>query len=169
MKKNLIVFLTGLSMAGMVSCNSSSDKEHQTDNTNANPPVAAVDSFPASGTLSGDSIFVTGKYVLFFGTDEQIKDPADQAAITQFKETATAVIDSINGKGKLKASYCVVNYIVVNSRGNSKMVISRTYFKEKTGMIMLDGNQPPEIRKGVLTATEYHAALAKFFMTNVNS
>jgi hypothetical protein len=117
----------------------------------------------------GDSIFVSGKYVLFFGTDEQIKDPAEQAAITRFKETAAAVIDSINNQGNLKATYCVVNHIVVNNRGNSRMVISRTYFKEKTGIIMMDGSQPPEIRKGVLTPAEYHAALAKYFMTNVNS
>ncbi|MBL7915755.1 MAG: hypothetical protein JNL49_11985 [Bacteroidia bacterium] len=169
MKKNLILFLTLLSFAGLVSCNSTPEKGTTAEDANATAPVAAVDSFPPSGTLSGDSIFVSGRYVLFFGTDEQIKDPAEQAAITQFKETAAAVIDSINRQGNLQATYCVVNHIVVNNRGNSRMVISRTYFKEKTGIILMDGNQPPEIRKGVLTAPEYHAALAKFFMTNVNS
>ena len=169
MKSKLILFLTGISLAGLVSCNSSSEKKHDMEGNGSEPVVAEVDSFPASGTLSGDSVFVSGKYVIFFGTDEQIKDPAEQAAITQFKEIATAVIDSINAKGNLAASYTVVNHIVVNNRGNSRMVISRTYFKEKTGMIMMDGSQPPEIRKGFLTGAEYHAALAKFFMTNVNS
>jgi hypothetical protein len=169
MKQNLILLLTGISFAGLVACNSTPEKGTAAEDANLTAPVAAVDSFPPSGTLSGDSIFVSGKYVLFFGTDEQIKDPTEQAAITQFKETAAAVIDSINNQGNLKATYCVVNHIVVNNRGNSRMVISRTYFKEKTGIIMMDGNQPPEIRKGVLSATEYHAALAKFFMVNVNS
>lgn len=169
MKKNLILLLTGLSFAGLVACNSTPEKGTSEADANVTAPNATVDSFPPSGTLIGDSIFVSGKYVLFFGTDEQIKDPAEQAAITQFKETAASVIDSINNQGNLKATYCVVNHIVVNNRGNSRMVISRTYFKEKTGIIMMDGSQPPEIRKGVLTPTEYHAALAKYFMTNVNS
>ena len=169
MKINLILFLAGLSFAGLASCNSKPENGNSAEENNVTPPAASIDSFPPSGTLSGDSIFASGRFVVFFGTDEVIKDPAEQEAITQFKETATAVIDSINSQGNLKAAYCVVNHIVVNNRGNSRMVISRTYFKEKTGIIMMDGNQPPEIRKGVLSTAEYHAALAKYFMTNSNS
>lgn len=133
-------------------------------------PAAAAPStanFPESGTMKGDSIFITGKYVLFFGTGKEIPDTSEQARITTFKNTAAQVIDSLKLAKGPGASYTLAEHIVIYKNDGTSMVVSRTNFKEKTGVLLMDGAQPPLIRKGILNPNEYHDVIAEYFMTRL--
>ena len=123
--------------------------------------------FPPSGTMKGDTIFITGKYVLFFGTAKEIPDAAEQARVTAFKNSASLVIDSLKSAKGPEASYTLAEHIVIYKNDGTSMVVSRTNFKEKTGMLLMDGGQPPLIRKGILDLKEYHDVIATYFMTQL--
>lgn len=127
----------------------------------------AKSAFPSAGTMKGDSIFITGKYILFFGTGKEIADAAEQARVTSFKNTASLVIDSLHSAKGPDASYTLANHIVIYKNDGTSMVISRTNFKEQTGVLLMDGGQPPLIRKGILELHEYHDLIADYFLTRL--
>lgn len=139
--------------------------EKQAPVTTASTPAKSP--FPESGTMKGDTIFITGKYVLFFGTGKDIPDTEEQARITGFKKTASLMIDSLKSAKGPDASYTLAEHIVIYKNDGTSMVVSRTNFKEKTGVLVMDGAQPPLIRKGILEMNEYHEVLAEYFMTRL--
>ena len=64
----------------------------------------AKSAFLSAVTIKGASIFITGKYILCFGTGKEIADAAEQARVTGFKSTASLVIDSLHRAKRTDAS-----------------------------------------------------------------
>jgi hypothetical protein len=153
-----------LLIVGIISCNSENDKS----DTNSSP-VSTKDSKPQNeiaknlpeiGSLNGDTINLSGHYVVFYGPEG--KD--DDLVLKQYKETVTIIIDSLKKAGDIPVTYTTVNNFRVFSRGGSAMILSRAGFSEDKGVLVMDGLQPPTIKKGSFSVTEYHAFIKKYFL-----
>lgn len=114
---------------------------------------------PKPGSINGDTINLSGKFVLFYGPENELADSISK----NFKELSNVIIDSLTRTGDLNVAYTSVSNFKVYSKNGSPMIISTEGFIEKTGILVMDGLQPPAIIKGVKPASDYHALIKKYF------
>ena len=156
-----------------ISCNSSKKEDIATSQdsltvkkstqliTNQNP-----------GAESGDTVFISGNYVLLFAPsneefDKMISTTNDQSldtVKTAFNSCASQLMDSLKVKGDLPFSMSNKRFIKVKMQSGSFLSFDRTALKQHVGMVMIDGRQLPVIRQGVQDNTTWNAALKKYFM-----
>jgi len=115
---------------------------------------------PVAGSVSGDTMNLHGQFVVFYASEDTTNDLAIQA----FSETTVVIVDSLKKTANLPVAVTSVNNFWVYNRDGSIMILSRKGFPEKTGILMMDGLQPPGIRKGNITIDECHALIKKYFL-----
>jgi len=120
-----------------------------------------VANIPEAGSLSGDTINLSGKYVLFFGPSS---GPAqEQAESREFRVISETLIDSVNSIGNIKTLYSEVGHFRIYSADGSSMIISKSALRTTVGVLMTDGHQPPSIKKGPVPAAEYLGKIKEYF------
>ncbi len=128
-------------------------------------PETVKNSPPTVGSLTGDTLNIGGKFVLFFGPvetgDSTMKMTPE--VLRTFKATSAALLDSLSSNADIKAIYSTAPVFRIYTANGSVMIISKSALNEEAGMLMTDGSQPPTIKKGVLTSNEYHRLIKNYF------
>ncbi len=147
---------------GLISCDS--DQKETDSETKEIPKPASPQKIkteiPESGSVTGDTINLNGQFVLFYGPEEKSKDET----LVKYMETITVIMDSLKIAGNLPFAYTTVSNMRIYNRDGSAMIISRSGFNENKGVLIMDGLQPPTIKKGMLTLPEYHQLIKKYFL-----
>lgn len=157
MKQLLIGFGVALFFMGLAGC--TGDKKNESDDTEIVKPDSIPD-FPTAGSVSGDTMNLHGKFVVFYASE----DTSIASSVETFKETIAIITDSLKKTADIPFAITSVHNFRVYSRTGSTMIISRQGFPEKFGVLLMDGLQPPTIRKGDITTEECHAMIKKYFM-----
>jgi len=126
---------------------------------------------PLAGTETGDTIFISNQYVLFYSpSTAELQDLKSAAAfddldlmLNEFEKVSGIIKDSLDKAGDLKFSFTSKRFFKIYTRTGTSMIMNKMYLKQPVGMVMTDGLQPPVTRYGVLPASEYHKALKEFF------
>ncbi len=143
-----------------VSCNQEQKKELETVNKDNN--IAVTDSLiPEVGSVSGDTINIHGKYVLFF-VHEQDKEKLT-AEGSQFCLRTGVLIDSLKKVSGIMGSCTRAGYFRIYSKNNNPMIITASALNTDAGVLVTDGSQPPKIIKGVLPDSDYHQLFKDYF------
>lgn len=164
---NLLRYIAAILLLNFMACKNEPADQEAGQPENKTSGGAALSTLPESGSLSGDTLNINGKFVLFFGpveTKEGQKTPADQ--IMAFKATSAALIDSLATKTDIKAVYSTAAFFRIYTNNGSKMIISKSALNEEAGLLMNDGNQPPTIKKGIQTSNEYYKQIRQYFFMN---
>src|SRR5688572_33423195 len=109
----------------IVSCKGDDKNIQETSSTEAEKKTPASTP-PAPGSMSGDTINLSGKFVLFFGP-EVIADPKQNPGtgeIETFRNTSTNVMDSLKSIPHLSMAYSNADYFRIYLAGGSSMVVS---------------------------------------------
>lgn len=132
--------------------NSNNDKSVEKQDTitksETRPPVKEI---PKSGSVEGDTINISGRYVLFFHPSPQKAKSLNlgEQEINRFKSTANSIIDSIGSISQgVSASLTTLDHVRIYGRKGYPMIISLTSFSDPFGMIISDGTQISPITKG---------------------
>lgn len=166
-----------------LSCGSPEDKKSgDTSTTFNNDPVAPANpgmndqfsSVPESGTVSNDSVYLSGSYILFFGpSSEEVQmfeekgnmPPGYMELINaadnlrrQMEDTLTAM------RVPLDFSYSEASTVCITMEDGGRMYFNRRNLKFPAGMIMMDGMQPPAIRSANNTIQDYYRYVKDFFV-----
>jgi hypothetical protein len=162
-----IHLVTTLLFVTLISCQSnqtgSPDEPGEQPHESAGPAGNNAGAVPGVGTLTGDTLNISGKLVLFFG-------PADSAGIGQpeairnYQDLTSQLIDSLSAKSGINALYSTAGYFRIYTSKGTAMVISKSALESETGILMTDGAQPPTIRKGTFTESEYHHHIKSYFL-----
>ena len=159
-----------LVLASLVSCQGDQNKADNESNgqsvENALPIIGEQPGQLEAGSLTGDTLNISGKLMLFFGpvesaTGEQAV-PAEELAA--YKSVATRLIDSLSTKSDIKAMYSTAGYFRIYTSNGSAMIITKSALKTETGVLMTDGSQPPSIRKGTFSENEYQKHIKSYFI-----
>ncbi len=153
-----------LSLSVIVSCKNDSGSVDQ--NNKAGKEVAITPSGPPeAGSNNGDTLNISGKFVLFFGPVEMADSTQKftESELKSFKETGFNLIDSLSGMNDIKAIYSTAPVFRVFSLNGNVMIISKSGLNEEAGMLLSDGNQPPTIKKGILSQGDYFELIKKYF------
>ena len=120
---------------------------------------------PESGTVKSDTIFLSGKFVLFYGPDSASfssqKIPAD--SLKYFRQTSEILMDSLRQYTGISAWYSTVSFFKIFNDDGSDMVISRKSLKYETGVLVGDGLQTPTIKTGIKSPEENLGFIKKYF------
>ncbi len=154
---NLII-VSALLVSVLVGC--TSDKKDVETGMVATGASDTVPTLPVAGSVSGDTINLHGKFIVFYAN----QDTSNDLTIKAFNETASIIVDSLKKAADLPVAVTSVNNFRVYNRTGSPMILSRQGFSEKVGVLVMDGLQPPSIRKGAITTEECHALIKKYFM-----
>jgi len=120
---------------------------------------------PVAGSLSGDTLNISGKFVVFFGPVETNSKPAKitPSDLVNFKAASAALIDSLSSKTDIKTAYTTAGFFRIYTSNGNMMVITKSALNEDAGMLLNDGSQPPVIKKGVFSTDEYYQKIKEFF------
>lgn len=157
----LFLILTLVSIA----CNNKNDQEiENTDNTPAEKTVVKENDKPASGSLTGDTLNISGKLVVFFGpVEKNIDIQQPDKTLQQFKATSAALIDSLSQQQEIRGLYSTAGYFRIFTTNGGMMVISKSALNTEGGMLMSDGNQPPTIKKGFHSTEVLYDQIKTYF------
>lgn len=157
------IFPVVLSLTGIVfiyGC--TGNKTGQDEVTESQESIQIPVEIPAAGSVLGDTINMSGKFVLFYGPEIDENSSDD---LLSFKDITSSIIDSLNQTASIYAQFSSVNHIRIFSFNNSgSMIIVRTSFPEPAGMILSDGLQPPKIKKGYLKEDEIRSMMDAYFL-----
>ena len=119
----------------------------------------------AFGTVNGDTIHLSGKFVLFYGPDENSFTSKQLLAdsLKYFRELVLSLQDSLKQHTDINTLYSTAEYFKIENRSGSVMTIGKSALKLPTGIMAGDGLQAPAIKTGVHSADESYAFLKKFF------
>ncbi len=122
-------------------------------------------SIPAFGTVTGDTIHLSGKFVLFYAPDEKSfeSQKLERDSLEFFLAMSQALIDSLKSHPEINTGYTSAALFKIYTSNGSPMIITRSALRLKTGFLVGDGMQPPAIKTGINTAAENYAFIKKFF------
>jgi hypothetical protein len=154
----LVVFVTLMSAFG---CKSKNDPalEPAVQPLQIKPKVEKA---PEIGSFSGDTINLSGSFVVFFGPPMNIDDAS--AEIKEFHRISKIIIDSLQQNSTLFSTFSSVNNLRIYDKTTGiPMVIMRNTFSEPVGVIISDGIQSPVIKKGSGPIEEFHKIINSRF------
>lgn len=148
----------------IVSCKGD-DKSIKDESSDDQVKNTAPSTPPASGSSNGDTINLSGKFVLFFGPEgfTASDQNSPQSEIAAFQKTSTDVKDSLAVVPNLSIAYSNANYFRIYLTSGNTMIVSKDALKSETGILVTDGNQPPTIKKGIYTSAEYLKLIREYF------
>lgn len=158
------IYVCLISALFLFACNTNKEQEvESTDKPEVQKEADIKKEIPKAGSLTGDTLNISGKLVVFFGPVEK---PAEKSqtdnGLAGFKESAAALIDSISSHNIL-GIYSSVGYFRVYTQTGGTMIISKSALNTEAGLLMSDGNQPPTIKKGILPAKVMHDQIKSYF------
>lgn len=149
----------------LFACDGEKKKSDLTDGDSDRISNSAATKRPEIGSMTGDTLNIGGKFVLFFGPDELVDSirKTTAADLQALKSSSKILIDSIAAVPEITAVYSTAPVFRIMTSNGSVMVITKKALNEETGLLMTDGNQPPTIKKGILTTEAYHELIKKYF------
>ena len=160
--KFLLSFL--VLFVALVSSSCNKNKQQVTNEPNETPfsgsvsgPVDVINP-PESGSVSGDTITLSGRFILFYGPSEKKISGSliDRDAVTGFYSLAEEIINSYTSPNDIYAGYATVSNVrIFNKTSPRPVIINLGTFTEPAGLIISDGLQPAAIVKGFKTKEEY--------------
>ena len=165
MRKTLLL-LTLPALVFFQCCNQPENESPNTlDETSINE-VQEKKLIPETGKVNGDTIFLSGKFVLFYGPDSTSfmaqKIPADSLAY--FRQMSLSLMDTLKQYPEIRAMYSTVSYFKIFLQSGSDMVISRKSMVYQTGVLAGDGLQPPTMKTGIHSTAVNMEFIKKYFM-----
>ncbi len=148
-----------------IACNNKSEQEiENADDPTAKQTVDTENDIPASGSLTGDTLNINGKLVVFFGpVEKNIDSQQPDKNLQQFKATSTSLIDSLSQQHDIRGLYSTAGYFRIFTRNSGMMIIAKSSLNTEGGMLMSDGNQPPTIKKGMHPADVFYDQIKTYF------
>ncbi len=144
-------------------------------NTHENEEKANI-GFGDPGEERNDSVFIIGKYILFFGPSsielENIYSSTDippgfESKVKQFTQSYTPVLDSLQSTNtSIPSSFSSAATISIKMNNGSKMYFNRKDLKSTVGMIVSDGQQPPVIITNANNKEDIESGIKKYFILN---
>ena len=157
LKLSLFLFLAGILSA----CQPKS--ESSTENA-SNQPVAtktvAVSEWPESGSISGDTISIHGKVLLFFGPERENATENDQ----DFLNMSDRIMAALESETGIRKMYTSASYIkIFNSATGKPMMVDRNQLGKRNGFLITDGGQPPKMSNESLSETDCMMIIRTYF------
>ncbi len=157
MNRFIAVIASAVLFSGIIGCTSEKKDAETGEKVGKSDSLLKL---PVAGSVSGDTMNLHGQFVVFYASEDTTNDLAIQA----FNETVAIIVDSLKKTADLPVAVTSVNNFRVYTNTGSTMILSRQGFPEKVGILLMDGLQPPSIRKGSITTDECHALIKKYFL-----
>jgi hypothetical protein len=169
-------------LVGFLSCGSPVEKEGDDNKTNAitNETGQAtsintdIKGLPVPGMESNDTVYLSGSYILFFGptTDEMNSmvaegnvPPGYNDLIVESDRLRRSMQDTLSVMDlSIGLSYSEASIVCITMDEGNRMYFNRRNLKFPSGMIMMDGMQPPAIRSSNSTLHDYMQFVRNYFV-----